>query len=315
MCSADVSDGRLDCVKLKEASRLDLLYLNSNDIVPGGQFERLEATLGEAGKNFLPGAKSALTDNETFLVPFGQEILGHSVAFPVPKIVENLGLATAVGFAAKKFLPENGFLGKIGAIGLGAYFLVPAVKSISNSCNDGMNAQTMPELRAAGKELGLTASSLAVNSIVGSMGYKFGSGLACKANLGELVQTNGPSKFRDCKPLTSEATELLSNKTPELSSQITSLVKLYAKEGKEEDLTKTLANLLKPTRAEDGCIGYELYKDPNQAGHLMLCENWRDQGALDLHLKSPHMIDFFKRSNDLLDKPPEFSPWKVVPEP
>ena len=42
-------------------------------------------------------------------------------------------------------------------------------------------------------------------------------------------------------------------------------------------------------QAEDGCITYELFEDPNHRSRLLLFEEWESQAALEKHLAQPHM--------------------------
>lgn len=50
-----------------------------------------------------------------------------------------------------------------------------------------------------------------------------------------------------------------------------------------------LRQMLVPTRAEDGCLQYELNRDLDNPARLMLIERWRDEAALELHTATPHM--------------------------
>jgi quinol monooxygenase YgiN len=47
--------------------------------------------------------------------------------------------------------------------------------------------------------------------------------------------------------------------------------------------------MLAASRAEDGCIEYAYAEDVTEPGLIRVFEAWRDQGALDAHLKAPHL--------------------------
>ncbi|WP_213454865.1 putative quinol monooxygenase [Rhizomonospora bruguierae] len=44
--------------------------------------------------------------------------------------------------------------------------------------------------------------------------------------------------------------------------------------------------MVEPTRAEPGCLGYDLYQSREQPTVLFFYENWTDQDALDAHLNT-----------------------------
>jgi quinol monooxygenase YgiN len=52
------------------------------------------------------------------------------------------------------------------------------------------------------------------------------------------------------------------------------------------------AAMIPATRAEAGCIFYSYAEDALEPGLVHIVERWRDQAALDAHLKAPHMASF-----------------------
>jgi len=71
-------------------------------------------------------------------------------------------------------------------------------------------------------------------------------------------------------------------------------VHFEAAPGREDDLEEALRALVAPTRGEPGCLAYRLHRDPKQPGKFMFYEKFRDQGALDAHIASPHFQNFVK---------------------
>ncbi|MEO8114963.1 MAG: putative quinol monooxygenase [Phenylobacterium sp.] len=47
--------------------------------------------------------------------------------------------------------------------------------------------------------------------------------------------------------------------------------------------------MLAASRAEDGCLTYSYAEDVAEPGLVRVFEAWRDQAALDAHVKTPHM--------------------------
>ena len=70
--------------------------------------------------------------------------------------------------------------------------------------------------------------------------------------------------------------------------QITKRVTFIAKEGYEEKMKELLSAMVVPSKAEDGCIFYEIFQYENNKRKFMAVETWRDEKALDGHKASPH---------------------------
>ncbi|KUH38124.1 MULTISPECIES: putative quinol monooxygenase [Streptomyces] len=73
-----------------------------------------------------------------------------------------------------------------------------------------------------------------------------------------------------------------------------------AVEGKADQVRSLVESVVERTRAEDGCLRYELLRDLDDDHHIILIEEWRDQAALDAHLASEHLITLFQEMMPLL---------------
>ncbi len=65
-------------------------------------------------------------------------------------------------------------------------------------------------------------------------------------------------------------------------------VTLTPKSGKEADLEALLRGMCEPSRAEGGCIAYNLYKKADGGGAFHFFEVWKTQADLDAHRLEPH---------------------------
>lgn len=74
-------------------------------------------------------------------------------------------------------------------------------------------------------------------------------------------------------------------------SKIVLLVKIVAQQGKDNELLEELRLMIEPTRAEVGCIKYDLNRDPANREVFWFVEEWATQKHLDDHGQTPH----FKR--------------------
>ena len=95
--------------------------------------------------------------------------------------------------------------------------------------------------------------------------------------------------------------------------RITAVTLIRGIEGKEEELKGHLVSLAAPTRAEAGCITYDLYQSPEKRNHFMRFEVWKSPSALEAHKATPHIRGSFeKRQREGWTT--EILVWKRVPE-
>lgn len=87
---------------------------------------------------------------------------------------------------------------------------------------------------------------------------------------------------------------------------------LTAKPGKEAVARKNIRALLAPTRAEKGCIVYDLHEMHSEPAKFMFYEIWKSAEHLNAHAKSKHLAAFRKISPDFLAGPIELTMWRKV---
>ena len=61
-----------------------------------------------------------------------------------------------------------------------------------------------------------------------------------------------------------------------------------------DEAVEALVIMVRTSREEDGCIDYTFARDLADPDTLILFERWRDEGALQAHMKSSHMAEFQK---------------------
>lgn len=69
---------------------------------------------------------------------------------------------------------------------------------------------------------------------------------------------------------------------------ITKRVTFIAKEGCEDKMKELLGAMVAPSKAEKGCIFYEIFQYENNRRKFMAVETWEDEAALDGHKASAH---------------------------
>lgn len=78
---------------------------------------------------------------------------------------------------------------------------------------------------------------------------------------------------------------------------------LYAQAGKEEELRRRLLALVEASRAEAGCINYDVHQSDEDPTVFVMYENWRERADLDRHFEMPYMKDIVAVLPELLRAP------------
>ncbi len=97
-----------------------------------------------------------------------------------------------------------------------------------------------------------------------------------------------------------------------MGKKVTVLALFKAKPGLEEEVKRELMAFQGPTRAEEGCINYDLHQSKEDPSRFMFYENWTSKEALDEHLQTPHLDAFVAQADDLLAEQPEITLWEMI---
>ena len=76
---------------------------------------------------------------------------------------------------------------------------------------------------------------------------------------------------------------------------VTAFTLIHGIPGREDDLRAHLLSLTAPTRAEAGCLAYDLYQHPERKHEFLRFEVWSGREALEAHKKSPHLRASFEK--------------------
>jgi quinol monooxygenase YgiN len=94
--------------------------------------------------------------------------------------------------------------------------------------------------------------------------------------------------------------------------QVTVVVRIKAKTGMEARVRQELLNLLKPTRAERGCLNFDMHQAPNDPSLFLFHENWVSEEDLKRHFETPHIKRWIEGAKVLLADPMELTRWRKV---
>lgn len=69
---------------------------------------------------------------------------------------------------------------------------------------------------------------------------------------------------------------------------ITKKVTFIAKKENIKEIKELLSAMVEPSKAEEGCIFYEIFQSKERPQKFFAVETWRDEAALDGHKASAH---------------------------
>ncbi|PKG37161.1 putative quinol monooxygenase [Psychromonas sp. Urea-02u-13] len=85
-------------------------------------------------------------------------------------------------------------------------------------------------------------------------------------------------------------------------STITIVASILAKTDNIELVKSELLKLITITRAEPGCLQYDLHQDNNNPAQFVFYENWASKALLQTHLESQHIASYVAATQDAVEK-------------
>ncbi len=84
--------------------------------------------------------------------------------------------------------------------------------------------------------------------------------------------------------------------------KLTILVKILAKEEKRELVKNELLKLIDVTRAEEGCICYDLHQDNENPNLFLFYENWTNRDLWQKHMNNAHLAEYVKATENAVEE-------------
>ena len=85
-----------------------------------------------------------------------------------------------------------------------------------------------------------------------------------------------------------------------MSTELVLVANITAHPGKGAELKTALEALLVPTRAEVGCLQYDLHQDNNNTEAFVYFERWSDYDVWQDHMKTDHINVFLESTKDMV---------------
>ena len=86
------------------------------------------------------------------------------------------------------------------------------------------------------------------------------------------------------------------------NQQLTIVAKIIAKEGKRELVKNELLKLIDITRAEEGCISYDLHQDNTNPNLFLFYENWINRDLWQKHMNNAHLAEYRKATDGAVEE-------------
>jgi len=76
--------------------------------------------------------------------------------------------------------------------------------------------------------------------------------------------------------------------------KLTIVATITAKPEKRKLVKRELLKLIAPTRAEKGCINYDLHQDNENENLFLFYENWENKALWQTHMANDHIAAYLK---------------------
>ena len=93
---------------------------------------------------------------------------------------------------------------------------------------------------------------------------------------------------------------------------ITITARIKVKQGTEVKAREILASLLNPSRADAGCISYDLHVCADDPSLFMFYEKWESKAHLDKHIETTHVKEALGKLE--LEEPTQIEAWTLERE-
>ena len=90
------------------------------------------------------------------------------------------------------------------------------------------------------------------------------------------------------------------------------VARITARPDSVESLKSILLGLIGPTRAEEGCISYQLLQNNADPTDFTFVEEWVSDTAIDAHFATPHLQDALANGIDLFGKEPDIRKYSSI---
>lgn len=85
------------------------------------------------------------------------------------------------------------------------------------------------------------------------------------------------------------------------TKKLTIVANIHAKPDKIDLVKSELIKLIETTRAEEGCIDYDMHQDNENPAHFMFYENWESRELWQAHMGNQHLADYMAATDGAVE--------------
>ena len=86
------------------------------------------------------------------------------------------------------------------------------------------------------------------------------------------------------------------------NKKLTIVARITAKPEKAEFVKAELLKLIGITRAEKGCINYDLHQDNEKPNFFVFYENWENRELWQIHMNNKHLADYLEATEGAVEE-------------
>lgn len=83
--------------------------------------------------------------------------------------------------------------------------------------------------------------------------------------------------------------------------KLTVVANIHAKADKVDLVKSELLKLIDKTRAEAGCINYDLHQNNEKPTHFLFFENWESRELWQNHMEAQHLKDYLANTEGAIE--------------
>jgi quinol monooxygenase YgiN len=84
-------------------------------------------------------------------------------------------------------------------------------------------------------------------------------------------------------------------------AKLTIVAHIRAKTGQANLVKAELEKLIDTTRAENGCLQYDLHEDNDNPAHFLFFENWDSREHWQKHMNNQHLKDYLTATEGVVE--------------
>ncbi|MGI9488501.1 MAG: putative quinol monooxygenase [Geminicoccaceae bacterium] len=84
-------------------------------------------------------------------------------------------------------------------------------------------------------------------------------------------------------------------------ANLTIVANIHARPDKDDLIKAELLKLIPITRAEAGCIQYDLHQDNENPAHFLFHEKWESRELWQTHMNAPHLAAYMAATDGAIE--------------